>query len=148
MDPLSVSKRALRWAWARTSEALSSGRLRQLCSTYDLNGYDRMYLVHIRKTGGTSLNNMFLSVSGYDSQALYQELANRPTHRVIRNGLVFVGWDIASINRGLYFYAFSHHPFHKLSLPERTFTFSCLRDPMKRVVSHYNMLMEAVILLK
>lgn len=102
----------------------------------------RIYLVHIRKTGGTSLNHMFLSLDGNDGESVYRELTTRM--RVERNGRVYVGWDKRLINRGDYFYGFSHTPIYKLALPAGTFTLTCFRDPVKRVLSHYNMLMEFV----
>jgi len=108
----------------------------------NLKGYKRVYLVHIRKTGGTSLNNMLLSCGGEDSSQLYAQLAQTPDHRLLSNGYIYVGWNVKYINKGRYFYAFSHTPFHRLSLPDKTFTVSCFRDPVKRVVSHYNMLMD------
>lgn len=111
-----------------------------LYSTINENGYKRVYLIHIRKTGGTSLNHMFLSLSGGDPKSLYAELASQHPHRIKNNGLVFVGWDTNAINSGNYFYAFSHAPIHKLRIPKKTFTLSCFRDPIARVVSHYNML--------
>jgi hypothetical protein len=119
---------------------ISEGKIKEIAKSYDFQGYKRLYLVHIRKTGGTSLNNMFLSLAGGDSQALYSQLATTPSHRSIRNGLIFVGWDVSHINRGNYFYGFSHTPYHELTLPEKTFTITCLRDPIERVLSHYNML--------
>lgn len=109
---------------------------------YDLNGYRRAYLVHIRKTAGTSINRMFLALSGKDPDALYAELAARRGHRLVSNGLAFAAWHQRHIDRGHYFYAFSHIPFHRLALPAGTFSLSCFRDPVKRVVSHYNMLMD------
>lgn len=114
----------------------------KIASGYDLRGYRRIYFVHIRKTGGTSLNNMFLSLSGEDSSSLYEQLSKAPGHRLLRNGIIYVGWEVRLINRGNYFYGFSHTPLHKLDLPAGTFTLSCFRDPVKRVVSHYNMLMD------
>ena len=53
-----------------------------------------------------------------------------------------MSWNVGHINRGLYFYGFSHTPFHKLNLPDRTFTISYFRDPIERLLSHYNMLVE------
>jgi len=85
---------------------------------------------------------MFLSLSGEDSSYLYSRLAQSSDHRLLSNGKIYVGWNVKYINEGSYFYAFSHTPFHRLSLPAKTFTVSCFRDPVKRVVSHYNMLME------
>jgi len=110
---------------------------------YDLSGYKRIYLIHIRKTGGTSINNMFLSLGDKnDPASFYQDLAGKSDHRLIRNGKVFVGWNKRYINKGKYFYAFSHIPLHHLKLPEGTFTVTCFRDPAKRVISHYRMLNE------
>lgn len=122
--------------------ALEERECQRLSETYDINGYRRIYLVHIRKTGGTSLNNMFLSMAGEDSRELYGRLVKASDHRLICNGLIYVGWNVRLLNRGSYFYGFSHTPLHQLSLPSGTFTVSCFRDPVKRVVSHYNMLME------
>ena len=107
---------------------------------YILNNYSRVYLIHIRKTGGTSLNQMFLSLAGGDSGALYKMLADDKNHRIDVNGLIFVGWNRVYINSGQYFYAFSHIPVYNLSLPERTYTVTCFRDPVERVISHYKML--------
>jgi len=102
--------------------------------------WDRVYHVHIRKTGGTSLNHMFLSLAGDEPQRQYKRLVADPVHCISAGGLTYVGWNPALINRGTYFYAFSHIPFHKLALPPRTFTFTCFRDPVRRVLSHYQML--------
>lgn len=107
-----------------------------------LNGHwDRVYLVHIRKTGRASLNHMFLSLAGDEPQTLYKRLVADPAHCISVCGVTYVGWNPALINRGAYFYAFSHIPFHELALPPRTFTFTCFRDPVRRVLSHYQMLL-------
>jgi len=138
--------RTFSWAVAKVTglakAALEERECQRLSETYDINGYRRIYLVHIRKTGGTSLNNMFLSLSGEGPRELYDRLVRTPDHRVVRNGLIYVGWNVRLLNRGSYFYGFSHTPLHQLSLPSGTFTVSCFRDPVKRVISHYNMLME------
>lgn len=142
MNPLRTLRHSVRWAQSCSTNVFEDARLRKLCSKYDLRGHKRIYLVHIRKTGGTSLNNMFLSLTGSDPRKLYDQLVASTPHRIVENGLVFVGWDINAINRGQYFYAFSHAPIHSLRLPEDTFTVSCFRNPVKRLVSHYNMLMD------
>lgn len=104
-------------------------------------GYQRFYHVHIPKTGGTSLNYMFLALTGEDPAELYQSLCAAPSHRLTRNGMTYQGWNKRLINRGDYFYAFSHIPRYRLNLPRATFTFSCFRDPVKRVLSRYRELM-------
>jgi len=134
-------KKAIRKSIAVSQTALENSKYHEIANTYNINGFKRIYLVHIRKTGGTSLNNMFLSLSQEDSNLLYGQLDKKPNHRLLSNGLIFVGWNVRLINRGDYFYAFSHTPWYELDLPPCTFTISCFRDPIGRVLSHYNMLM-------
>jgi hypothetical protein len=126
----------------RVKSALHEVRFRSVTERYHFNGYKRIYLVHIRKTGGTSLNHSFLALSGEDSELLYKRLVQEWDHRLLSNGKVYVGWNVPYINGGNYFYAFSHVPLHALQLPKETFTVTCFRDPVKRVISHYNMLMD------
>jgi hypothetical protein len=126
---------------ASAGTAVEEEKYSKLAESYEFNGYKRFYLVHIRKAGGTSLNYMFLSLSGEESSARYSQLSSIPDHRFVFNGLIYVGWNVNYINNGNYFYAFSHVPLHKLAIPKGTFTISCFRDPVKRVISHYNMLM-------
>lgn len=111
---------------------------------YNLNGFRRIYHIHIRKTGGTSLNHMFLDLARKTDKAVdvYKELSKTKNHRATRDGKIYVGWNQKLINRGHYFYAFSHAPLHELNLPPDTFTVTVLRDPVKRVLSHYKMLVE------
>jgi hypothetical protein len=130
----------------RARSRLVEPSYQKIASEYDFRGYKRIYLVHIRKTGGTSLNHMFLSLMGDEASSIYGSLvANAPTHRVLRRGRIYVGWNVDCINRGNYFYAFSHTPLHELNLPPETFTVTCFRDPVKRVISHYNMLMDCQV---
>lgn len=124
---------------------LEEKRYKNISSHYNIAGYKRIYLIHIRKTGGTSLNHMFLSLGNPDAQSFYQELTRVRGHRLAINGKVFVGWNVRLINKGNYFYAFSHTPLHKLKIPENTFTITCFRDPVKRVISHYHMLMNYLL---
>lgn len=129
----------------RLRNRLSDKRFRKVSAAYNINGYKRIYLVHIRKTGGTSLNNMFLSLGDQDFASLYTELESTLGHRMLRSGKIFVGWEVGLINQGNYFYAFSHTPMHRLDLPDHTFTITCFRDPVRRVISHYNMLMNYAV---
>ena len=145
MKPEKFTKKLIRKSQEIANNALAFTKDKsfdKLTKEYNFNGYKRIYLVHIRKTGGTSLNNMFLSLSGEDPSQLYTQLAQSSDHCLNRNGFVYVGWNLRTINKGNYFYAFSHIPFHELSLPDKTFTVACFRDPVKRVMSHYNMLMD------
>lgn len=106
---------------------------------YDIDGYDRIYHIHVRKTGGTSLNQMFLRLETEEPDQAYRELGASPPHRIVRGGKIFVGWTPHLINQGHYFYAFSHEPLDALRLPPSTFMMTCLRDPVQRVFSHYSM---------
>ena len=100
-----------------------------------------VYYIHVRKTAGTAINYAFLQSSqAPDTGAFFEDLAQKPNHRLIRNDKVFVGWNVRLINEGKYSYAFSHAPCHRLKLPSHVFSFTCLRDPAERVISHYNYL--------
>jgi hypothetical protein len=105
-----------------------------------LNGNRRIYHVHIRKTAGTSLNRIFMAASGGDENLIYNKVASSLTHTFNENGYKYTGYCCRSINRGNYFYAYSHLPYWKLDLPEYTFKFTSFRDPVLRVLSHYKML--------
>jgi len=118
-------------------------RYRALAETYQIGpGYKRIYFYHVRKAAGTSINHIFLSLGGEDGSVVYGRLAKAPRYQLISGDKVFVGWNTTAIARGNFFYAFSHRPMHELILPPNTYTFTCLRDPVKRVLSHYNMLLE------
>jgi hypothetical protein len=107
-------------------------------------GDERIYHIHLRKTGGTSLNHIFLGIGASDPDAAYRELAERPSHCCEWTGYRYVGWNPDLIMEGDYFYAFSHTPVWQLHLPAKTFTLTCFRDPVDRVLSHYWMLREYI----
>lgn len=102
----------------------------------------RIYFYHIRKTGGTSLNHMFLSLSGADPHTAFATLRQSREKMVTLNNRVYVGANAALLNAGEYSYGFSHFPKHCLAIPEDTFTITILRDPIERVISHYRMVLE------
>lgn len=102
--------------------------------------YKRIYLYHVRKGAGKSITDMIMATEGKDHYNQKGKLFKSFNKRIIFNDKVFVGWNLKLIQNGHYYYGFSHHPYHKVNLPPDTFTFTCLRDPVNRVVSHYNML--------
>jgi len=104
--------------------------------------YKRIYHYHIRKTGGTSLNSIFLSMDGLDPKKEYRRISNHFHQRIINNNRTFVGWNPKLLNEGNYYYGFSHIPMHKLRIPKDTFKITCLRDPINRLLSHYTMLLK------
>ncbi len=125
----------------RVKREIEGIEYRKYTKNYDFYGFKRLYHLHIRKTGGTSINKMFLALSGNSYKELYKKISEKKDHRIKSENLIYVGWTQSYIKKGNYFYAFSHLPFHKLNLPKDTFTFTCFRDPAKRLISHYNMLM-------
>ncbi|HUT09661.1 MAG TPA: sulfotransferase family 2 domain-containing protein [Thermoguttaceae bacterium] len=116
-------------------------RCMNLASRYEIDGgFQRIYFYHIRKCGGTSLHRMFLGLGGEESRTVHTRLKARLRTR--SGNMVFVAHEKRLIQHGHYYYAYSHRPAHELKLPEKTFTFTCLRDPLRRLVSHYRMILE------
>ena len=106
-----------------------------------INGYDRIYHIHCRRTGGTSLNYMLLEEFTADAERCFQSIARSEDHTLLANGMVFAGWSPEAVNGGRYQFGFSHIPVYKLHIPENTFTICCLRDPLARVLSYYRTLL-------
>ncbi|MFA9479666.1 hypothetical protein ACERK3_15365 [Phycisphaerales bacterium AB-hyl4] len=118
-------------------------RCQRLASRYRIANDDRrVYFHHIRKTAGTSLCWAMLSITGRNGAQIYDRLARSFLPRLVLDDKIFVGWQWRLIQQGHYYFAFSHTPAHALSLPPATYTITCLRDPVKRVISHYRMLRE------
>jgi len=100
-----------------------------------------VYYYHIRKTAGTTVNYAFLQYcQAQDMDEFFEVLARKPNNRLVCDKKVFVGWNVRLINKAKYSYAFSHTPYHRLKIPSNVFTFTCFRDPAKRIVSLYNYL--------
>lgn len=123
------------WSLAGGPEA------RRLSQSYELpGGYKRIYFYHIRKTAGTSLNRAFIALGADDVPAVHLRLQQSWNKRIVVDGKVIVGHNRYLIQQGHYYYGFSHHPWDELVLPPQTFTVTCLRDPVRRAISHYRML--------
>ena len=104
------------------------------------DGFVRVYHHHIRRSGGTSVNAAFFNTGGDGFRAKEPRLASQGW--MAHGGRVFVAHNKFLIERGEYFFARSHSPAHELRLPPGTFTITVLRDPVERVISHYNLLAE------
>jgi hypothetical protein len=98
----------------------------------------RIYHFHCKKTGGTSVNHAFLSLGAEDAASLQSRLVANPAHSAVSGDLIYAAWDLRTINTGNFFYAFSHQPVRRLHLPPDTFTFTCLRNPARRLVSYFD----------
>lgn len=103
--------------------------------------YKRIYFFHIRRVGGTSLNQTFFQLRSAHP-ALVSATIRRSSRKVINlSGLKHVGANQQELELGDYLYGFSHIPFQALRLPPETFTITLLRDPVERVLSHYRMIL-------
>lgn len=101
--------------------------------------YKGVYHYHIRKSGGTSLNFSFLSLYEDNPQKVYRNIIKSSDKRQMLNRKVYLGWDINKIQSGNFFYGWSHQPMHQVQVPKSHFTVTILRNPLKRVLSHYKM---------
>lgn len=104
-------------------------------------GFKRIYFFHIRKTAGTSVNQAFFGVCGEGGEAVQNSIFQSNRGWSIVGNYVFVIHNKYLAESGDYYYAYSHAPIHEIRLPPNTFTITCLRDPVKRVISHYRNLM-------
>jgi hypothetical protein len=73
---------------------------------------------------------------------MQHKLAKARNQRLVSGNIVYVAFNKKLIKQGHYHYAYSHHSKHSLTLPDETFTITCLRDPAKRLISHYKMILE------
>ena len=92
----------------------------------------RIYHFHVRKTAGSSLNAAFWALGGPAVQSVERAGGETATG----NGLTFTE-DRDRIEAGDFFFANSHRPAQRLTLPPDTFTVTILRDPISRVISYY-----------
>ncbi len=100
---------------------------------------NRIYHFHIRKTGGTSLNEMFYSLNSNDPSDVSETIRQSKSKIILLNGNKYVGANMEELRKSDYFYGFSHFPVHMYKPDINVFTIVIFRDPIERLVSHYNM---------
>lgn len=103
---------------------------------------DRVYTYHIRKTGGTSLHRAFMALGGEDPIIVERRVAASLISRAKSGPYTFAAGNPRVIASGKYSYAWSHRCAEDLRLPGGTFTVSIFRDPLRRVISYYEYLIE------
>jgi hypothetical protein len=102
-------------------------------------GFERVYLHHVRKTGGTSVSESFLALGGEEPLALKRRM--REGWGMARSGeYVFAAHARRALRGGRYLFGWSHIPAWDLDLPPHTYRVTILRDPAARVVSLYRYL--------
>lgn len=116
---------------------------KEVLKAFNENQISPIYHYHIRKTAGTSINYAFIKeLLNGDVEKNYALLAKKYNHRLYNQEQIIVGWNKKLINSCKYSFAFSHLPYHKVNLKDKsTYTITCLRNPIDRLISHYNMLM-------
>ncbi|MEM6298950.1 MAG: sulfotransferase family 2 domain-containing protein, partial [Bacteroidota bacterium] len=87
---------------------------------------------------GTSMNSAFMSLIG-ESEVILQKTINSPEH-YHRNEETLIARGRWMLESGLFTYGFSRWPVWDVKIPSDVFTFTCLRDPFKRLFSRYRQL--------
>jgi hypothetical protein len=81
---------------------------------------------------------MFTSYFG-DAEYIAKNFNNySKRYRVINNGFIVQTSNISLFEQGNYHFGCTHIPSWKIQVPRDTFTISIFRDPIRRVISHYN----------
>ena len=101
-------------------------------------GFDRVYCYHIRKTAGTSLALAFMNLNGGQGERAGK--SHITDGWVVHDGRVYTFHNKYLLEKGAYFYGFSHAAMHEVQLPDNTMRLTLLRDPASRLISYYRML--------
>jgi hypothetical protein len=104
----------------------------------------KFYHFHIRKTGGTSLNESFFSLNSSQVDIVSENIRQSNSKIINLNEKKYVGANFEELCKNEYFYGFSHYPSHKFSPENDVFTMVILRDPIERIISHYKMIVENI----
>jgi hypothetical protein len=98
----------------------------------------KIYFYHIPKTARTSINFTFFCLVCKDPQAFYDKINANGSVKL--EGKLYVRDSHHQFNTGNFYYGFSHFRMHTLQIPKDVYTFTCLRDPIERVLSFYRAL--------
>lgn len=104
--------------------------------------YKRIYFYHIRKTGGTSLNQMFFQLFDPNTEVNFEQIRSSDDKRIKISNNYFVSSNKNYLEAGDYFYGYSHFSFQDLNIPEGTYKFTIFRNPIDRIISHYRMVLD------
>jgi len=116
---------------------------RRLAAGYRLpDGSRRVYLHHVRKTAGTSLFLAFLALGGEDPMAVWHRINSSRLSRTVSGGYAFASVHRKLLAEGDYFFGRAHRPAEDQPLPQDTFTVTVLRDPVSRLHSYFDYLVE------
>lgn len=104
------------------------------------SGHKRIYFHHIPKAAGSSLKISLLSAGGDDGKEISKVARQNSQRRTFYGDKVYLYFNHYLIEQGYYYFAHSHFPSHYVNLPGDTFTITCFRDPVARIVSLYGMM--------
>jgi len=116
-------------------------KCQQVVKKHIARGLPQVYHYHVMKTGGTSINKAFIGLNkNWEAPALFDYIRNNHKNNpemyyrgddfVVAHGRGMLSWK-------LFTFGFSHIPKWQLTMPSDIYTFTCLRDPYKRLFSRY-----------